>query len=296
MALNNGFKSQDVILQGGALNNTGGCTNGTSVTVTYDKAALTFLTVTSNKTIRGVGTSGVLMGKGLWLNGDNIIVQNIHITELNRHLVWGGDAFYMQGTNGGSVPMQHIWLDHIKISHIGRQFLTTNAAGVASMTISNSDLDGNTDYSKTMVNNYIHSLSGRLPRAGSPDSVIVHIANNYYEDNSYHSMEIATGSYVLAEGNYFKHTTKPLYDGDDPDIGNSDYGSIYTESGENLCSQYLGRSCVANVLESNGRFASMNGTKALEAVNLYPAINGYATQPPQLLTVASNNFGVGTLE
>ncbi|EEY55541.1 pectin lyase, putative [Phytophthora infestans T30-4] len=66
IAKNNGYKSQDVILQGGGMANTGG----------------------SNKTLRGIGTAGVIIGKGLWLNEDNIIIQNVHITELNRHLVW----------------------------------------------------------------------------------------------------------------------------------------------------------------------------------------------------------------
>ncbi|KAF4133271.1 putative pectin lyase F-2 (PLF-2) [CHAIN 0] [Phytophthora infestans] len=105
------------------------------------------MTVGSNKTLRGIGTAGVIIGKGLWLNEDNIIIQNVHITELNRHLVWGGDAIYLQGTNGGSQAMNKIWLDHVKVSRVGRQFLTTNAASVSTMTISNSDFDGRTDYS-----------------------------------------------------------------------------------------------------------------------------------------------------
>ncbi|KAE8997792.1 hypothetical protein PF005_g15763 [Phytophthora fragariae] len=64
MAKNNGFKSQDVILQ----------------QVTYDNAPLKRMNVKSDKAIRGVGKSGVIFGKGLTLAGDNIIVQNIHIT------------------------------------------------------------------------------------------------------------------------------------------------------------------------------------------------------------------------
>ncbi|KAE8969563.1 hypothetical protein PF005_g19617 [Phytophthora fragariae] len=141
MAKKNGFKSQDVIIQGGNMETTGGCTGGTSVKVTYDNAALKRMTVTGNKTIRGIGKSGVIKGKGLTLAGDNIIMQNVHITELNHHLVWGGDAIYMQGNNGGSTAMKKIWLDHIKISRVGRQFITTNKASTDSMTISNSDFE-----------------------------------------------------------------------------------------------------------------------------------------------------------
>ncbi|KAG3240906.1 hypothetical protein PI124_g14216 [Phytophthora idaei] len=97
MAKNNGYNSQDVIIQGGNMATIGGCTGGTQVKVTYDNAALKRMTVTGNKTIRGIGKSGVIMGKGMTLNGHNIIVQNIHITELNHHVVWGGDAHLHAG-------------------------------------------------------------------------------------------------------------------------------------------------------------------------------------------------------
>ncbi|KAF4037756.1 putative pectin lyase C (PLC) [CHAIN 0] [Phytophthora infestans] len=98
---NSGFKSQDVILTNG-MNNTGGCKNGTETIVAYDNAYRWRMKVTSHKTIRGIGRRGVIMGKGMTLKGDNIIVQNIHITELNRHLVWGGDALFMEGTINGT--------------------------------------------------------------------------------------------------------------------------------------------------------------------------------------------------
>ncbi|CAK4485328.1 unnamed protein product, partial [Aphanomyces euteiches] len=54
IALNNGFLSQNVILQSGGMNNTGGCTNGEPISVTYDIAgAKKPLVVSSNKTLRG---------------------------------------------------------------------------------------------------------------------------------------------------------------------------------------------------------------------------------------------------
>ncbi|KAG2774906.1 hypothetical protein PC116_g32031, partial [Phytophthora cactorum] len=252
MAKNNGYKSQDVIIQGGNMATTGGCTGGTQVKVTYDNAALKRMTVTGNKTIRGIGKSGVIKGKGLTLNGDKIIVQNVHITELNHHLVWGGDAIYMQGTNGGSSAMKKIWLDHIKISRVGRQFITTNKASTDSMTISNSDFDGNTDYSATcdghhywsfifygvtkfsMLNNYIHGTSGRSPKIGgdSAAKVVAHVANNFWGNNTGHSFEIGANAWVLAEGNYFSNTKMPLYTGND--------GALYAATNSDECSSYLG--------------------------------------------------------
>lgn len=56
-----------------------------SVSVSYDNAAIEGITVASDKTIIGDGTSGILIGKGLRIaNGaSNVIIQNIQITDLN---------------------------------------------------------------------------------------------------------------------------------------------------------------------------------------------------------------------
>ncbi|KAE8895950.1 hypothetical protein PF003_g20388 [Phytophthora fragariae] len=61
-------------------------------------------------------------------------VKNAHITEANHHLVWGGDGIYMKGNNGDSTAMKKIWLDHIEISRVDRQFITgtTNKASTDS--------------------------------------------------------------------------------------------------------------------------------------------------------------------
>ncbi|ETN03483.1 hypothetical protein PPTG_15712 [Phytophthora nicotianae INRA-310] len=284
IAKKNGYKSQDVILSSGGMAGTGGCSGGTSVKITYDNAAQNRLVVTDNKTIRGIGTSGVIMGKGLWLNGNNIIVQNIHITELNRHLVWGGDAIYMQGSNGKA--MSKIWLDHIKISRIGRQFIVANNAGVSSLTISNSDFDGRTDYSAScdgrhywtfllygkdtkvsMVNNYVHSTSGRSPKVGgsSDSNAIVHVANNYWADNSGHSFELGQNGFVLAEGNYYQDTVAPLSAGNE--------GAIYAATASTECKNYLGRSAV----QGNS------------------AVSKFTPRAAKKLVKTTKNFGIGVL-
>jgi pectin lyase len=293
MAQNNGFKSQDVIIQSGGMNNTGGCSNGTEVTLTYDNAALKRMNVKGNKTVRGVGKSGVIMGKGMTLNGDNIILQNVHITELNPHVVWGGDAIFMQGSDKGTTTINNIWLDHVKVSHVGRQMVVTNKAGVATMTISNSDFDGNTEYSATcdghhywtfllygrntgvsMLNNYVHGTSGRSPKIGGNknEHVVAHVANNFWGDNSGHSFEIGANAYVLAEGNYFNNTKQPLYKGAD--------GSLYASNGTDaadVCTSYLGRPCSANVLVSSGNFTSRDGPTALETIKTIPIITSYSS-------------------
>ncbi|KAG6586931.1 Pectate lyase [Phytophthora cinnamomi] len=283
MALNNGFKSQDVILQEGGMSNTSACKNGTSVTVTFDNAPFNRLNVRGNKTIRGIGNKGVIVGKGLGLNGHNIIVQNIHITEINAHL-----------------------------------FIAVNKAGASSMTISNSDFDGQTEFSKTcdghhywglhfsgkhtgvsIINNYIHYLSGHLPKVGgiADTSVVVHVANNYYKDNSFHGMEIGTNGYVLAEGNYFVNTTEPLYNGGDPDIIGMVDGSIYApvKSSKDECAAALGRVCGENVLEASGAFGSRKGATALAETKSRSSIARFSPKQAQELDLAASNFGVGEL-
>jgi pectate lyase len=135
----------------------GWCGDSPTTTCTYDNAGLSGLEVGPNKSIVGVGDAGVIRGTGLRLHGtSNIIVQNIHITELNPQYIWGGDGISLDGCD-------LIWIDHVKISLVGRQMLVTgyetsrslslavrfqtNILVGGSVTISNCELDGATDWS-----------------------------------------------------------------------------------------------------------------------------------------------------
>lgn len=113
-----------------------------SVDVTYDVAGTSPIDVGSEKTILGVGTSGVIKGKGLRLaNGvSNVIIQNVAITELNPQYVWGGDAITLDGSS-------NVWIDHVKISLIGRMFIVSGYNANTGVTISNSEFDGQTSWS-----------------------------------------------------------------------------------------------------------------------------------------------------
>lgn len=90
-----------------AINKASWCTNGnagagsTSISVTYDTAGVSGINVGSNKSLIGVGSKGVIRGKGLRIaNGaKNVIIQNIHITELNPQYIWGGDAIAVDGAD-----------------------------------------------------------------------------------------------------------------------------------------------------------------------------------------------------
>ncbi|KAL1608566.1 hypothetical protein SLS60_003510 [Paraconiothyrium brasiliense] len=103
-----------------AINQASWCTNGnagtgsTTIKVTYDKAGISGLTVGSNKSIIGVGSKGVLRGKGLRIaNGaKNVIIQNIHITELNPQYIWGGDAIAVDGSDQVWIGKSHLLTSH----------------------------------------------------------------------------------------------------------------------------------------------------------------------------------------
>lgn len=96
-----------------AINANDWCGDDPAVQVTYDNAGTTAIDVASDKSIIGVGDSGVIRGKGLrFVNGvSNVIVQNIHITELNPQYVWGGDAITLDGCS-------NVWIDHVKVSQV----------------------------------------------------------------------------------------------------------------------------------------------------------------------------------
>ncbi|KAI9993052.1 hypothetical protein PInf_015109 [Phytophthora infestans] len=302
LAKNNGHKGQDVILQSGGMANTGGhrcprCVEGTSVKVTYDLAATKNpLVVTSNKTLRGLGTSGVIKGKGIWIQGDNVIIQNVHITQLNPHLIWGGDAIYIQGLNSGKTAMQRVWIDHVKISNIGRQMVATNTASVKGLIISNCEFDGQTQYSATcdgnhywtflflgtqtqasLVNNFVHHTSGRSPKVGG--SSVVHAANNYWYSNSGFSYDVVENGNVLLEVHHDAETVGAII--------------VPSSSTQSTCKSTLGRNCVENKLVKCSTLSGSRDSAAL--TNTKKTASYYHPTSPQKLSTNSQNYGVGIL-
>jgi len=73
-----------------AINAANWCNGKPYKAVSYDKSSVNPIVVKSNKSLIGVGNKGVIVGKGLrMVNGvSNIIIQNIHITQLNQDLIW----------------------------------------------------------------------------------------------------------------------------------------------------------------------------------------------------------------
>ncbi|KAM0330794.1 hypothetical protein ACHAQA_003748 [Verticillium albo-atrum] len=202
------------------------CDGGTWEPCTYWNAPRKVIDIKGNKSIVGVGSKGIIRGKGLRLRGgtSNVIIQNIHFTELNPQYVWGGDAITLDGAD-------RVWIDHNKFSLAGRQFIVSGWGAAGKVTISDNEFDGRTSWSVscnnkhywallligandfyTIAGNYFHDLSGRAPHLGTGDSSsnIVHAVNNYFQNIDGHAFDIQGNAWALLEGNYFENAKEPV--------------------------------------------------------------------------------------
>ncbi|KAG8792245.1 hypothetical protein FRC12_006698 [Ceratobasidium sp. 428] len=234
----------------------GGCEN-----YSKKKAATTGITVGSNKTLLGKGSSGGIKGKGLAItNVKNVIIQNIRITDLNPKYVWGGDAIAISGST-------NVWIDHNYFQNVGRQFIVSHYEA-NTITISNNVFHGSTTYSTgcdghhywvflfvgkddkiTLAKNYIYWTAGRGPHIGGTSgySQLLHAYNNYLVSITGHALDAQTGSKTIFEGNYFNTVTTP--------VTSDTSGAAYvptTSTHASSCSTYLGRNCYLNSFLSSG--------------------------------------------
>lgn len=240
------------------------CGSYPKVQVTYDIAGTVFIDVQSDKSLIGEGSNAVIKGRGLRIVGDNVIIQNIHVTELNRQYIWGGDAIYI--TKGDL-----IWIDHCRFSHIGRQFLVIadTARGSGRISITNNDFDGDTDHSAscnyhhywtiyitgvgfhiTMAWNYIHTTSGRSPKLGESgveNNFFLQVVANFFYGIKGHAFDTNTNDgFSLIEGNYFENV-------DTPRINENEQAYFpVSHSDSSICISYIGRNCVKNYLVNSG--------------------------------------------
>nr|ULM60711.1 putative pectin lyase a precursor [Thecaphora frezii] len=256
------------------------CNSLKSTKVTYYKSALKPLEVKSNKSILGVGTAGVLRGIGLRMaNGvQNVIIQNIHITQLNPQYIWGGDAITLAGTN-------NIWIDHNKFSLVGRQMFVTGYDNSGRVTVSNNEFDGVTSWSAscdnhhywailgygkgdqiTFANNYIHHTSGRSPKLEFNN--LWHVVNNYWQSNSGHAFDVATGAQALLEGNVFDNVKTTLLKSNTPGTT-----AAINSSNASQCKSVFGRDCQGNLytngsptITSSGQYGFLTNFKSANYV------------------------------
>ncbi|KOS20948.1 putative pectin lyase F [Escovopsis weberi] len=254
------------------------CDDGTLISCTYDNAARTPLDVGSNKSIVGVGNRGVIRGKGLRVRGGNhnVIIQNIHITDLNPQYVWGGDAITMDGSD-------MVWIDHCKFSLIGRQMIVSGWGKAGRVTISNNEFDGVTPWSAgcngkhywtllligaedyyTFANNWLHDLSGRAPHMGTDfdaSTIFMHAVNNYFQNIGGHAFDVDTNTWSLLEGNYFDTVTTPMTPTSLTAGGNL-YDTL-TVDAAGACSSVVGYICEWNRLANSGSWPDLRSQAAL---------------------------------
>ncbi|ETS87795.1 pectin lyase E [Pestalotiopsis fici W106-1] len=241
------------------LNTLGGCGSTATYSVAVDTAS-NGINVQSDKTL--VGKNGAtLEGKGLrFVNVENIIIQNVAITNLNPKYVWGGDAITLSGT-------KNIWIDHVTTSLLGRQHYSFGPDSNQGIAISNSFISGETTQSATcdgrsywglelvgsddtitFLRNRVDWTSGRGPALSG--TTLFHAINSIFSNTGDHLIEGGLDNGMgLYEGNYFWAVPTPVASG----WG----GHLFTvPSGtEANCAQYLGRNCAVNNVSNSGAFS-----------------------------------------
>ncbi|KAH9210385.1 pectin lyase fold/virulence factor [Leptodontidium sp. 2 PMI_412] len=233
----------------------------TATTITYDKAGVTPLVVGSKKSIVGVGSAGVIIGKGLHLPGTTggVIVQNVHITvnkTPTRQVFGGGDTLSMDGNDG-------VWIDHCKFSKMGRMFFVSHYAA-SRFTVSNTEFDGATTTSATCNGDtywgaMFHDMLGRSPKLD------------------------ADGTIALIEGNRFHVVNIPMHDGAES------IATIYNVpdvASASACTAIVGRACESNAITSSG--GTWPSAKSTTPLNTIAALKKY-------LVTLIMNAGVGKI-
>ncbi|KAK1659109.1 pectin lyase [Colletotrichum godetiae] len=274
------------------------CGSATKETDTWYKAARTPIDVGSNKTIIGVGNKGVIKGKGLRMQGSNVIIQNIEITDLNHKYVWGGDALSFAGAD-------LVWVDHVTTTRPGRQHYVFGFTPSKRITLSNNFINGNSTFSTgcdgyhywtfemvgeddqiTMKNNYVYMTAGRGPALSG--ATLLHAVNNVWEDTKGHAIEGGDAkARGIFEGNAFINVKQLV----------SDYqGKLFTApdgTAAAQCKTALGRACELNVFEDTTdefKYTDTSFFSEFDGFNIASAAAG-----SEIKTTVPSNAGMGKL-
>ncbi|KAE8142978.1 putative pectin lyase E [Aspergillus pseudotamarii] len=287
------------------------CDDGTWIDCEYDNAPKKAIDVGSNKSIVGVGSKGVIRGKGLRItNGNkNVIIQNIHFTDLNPQYVWGGDAITLTGAD-------QVWIDHNKFSLIGRQHIVSGWQPAGHVTISNNEFDGRTEWSAgcngkhywtllligekdyyTFAGNWVHDVSGRAPHMGTTKTNsenFFHGVNNYFQNIGGHSFDVDANTWMLLEGNVWEGVDTPITD-TTLKSGAIIYNVPNTQAGRG-CDGAISRSCEVNQLVKSGQFPPRTDADVLKKAAAYKASIPPTTPVADIPKNVMANAGVGKLK
>ncbi|KAF7595701.1 hypothetical protein BBP40_005145 [Aspergillus hancockii] len=287
------------------------CDDGKFVDCTWDNAARTAIDLGSNKSIVGVGNKGVIKGKGFRItNGkENVIIQNIHFTQLNPEYVWGGDAITLTDTD-------NIWIDHNKFSLIGRQHIVSGWKPAGHVTISNNEFDGRTQWSAgcngkhywtllligekdyyTFAGNWLHDVSGRAPHMGTTKTNsenFFHGVNNFFQNIGGHSFDVDANTWMLLEGNVFEGVNTPITE-TTLKSGAVIYNVPNTQAGRG-CDKAIGKTCEINQITRSGAFAPRTDADVLKKAGLYKSSIVGHTPVADIPKNVMANAGVGKLK
>ena len=202
--------------------------------------------VSANKTIIGIGTDPTISGSTLRIKGTgshpgyNIIIRNLIVRDSN--LGDDKDGILIQ------YDAHHVWVDHCTITNCEDGALDISHAAdyitVSWCRFYNHDKTCVLGHSKnngvedtghlkvTYHHNFFDGTIQRNPRVRF--SFLCHVYNNYYNANVDYGIASTCDAYVLAEGNYFKNVTHPMWSlhySDDPNGWLVERNNIYDNSG-----------------------------------------------------------------
>lgn len=180
--------------------------------------------VTSDKSIVGVGSSGVLTGGGLNISeADNVIIQNLTISgsfDDNINVQYSTNVWIdhndLSGANDGALDIKRA-SDNITVSWNHFHDQDKNSL------LGHSDSNAGEDVGRLHVSyhhNWYDATNQRNPRVrfGNP----VHVFNNYYNDIGAYGVASTMQGGVLVEANSFENVEDPFHLGE----GSSPEGSL----------------------------------------------------------------------
>jgi len=184
------------------------------------------LIVGPNKSIIGMATGGTLLGGGLEVKGDNVIIQNLRITG-SYDGDWDGKA---HSTDAITITSSNVWIDHCDVSACADGLIDAragnNSAGdfitISWTRLSNHNkvmLFGSSDEeveNRGKLRITIHhcwfdgyperGVNQRMPRIRFGD---IHLFNNLFDDVDSYCIAARFESDVVVENNFFRNANNP---------------------------------------------------------------------------------------